>query len=207
MQLSSLLDRPGLAPRIRLLVVAAVAVWRAEWPRLRECAEVAQRAHHPRADLEEVLLQSILFCGFPRVVTAFGELTAAWPTDTRPAGGALPPDDRRAAGDALFAAIYGKNEAQVRGMLRSYHDELHEFVLDAAYGRILSRPHLDAKTRELVAVGVLAAQGQKRQFAGHARGAAHLGADRTELHEALIATFGPEPDAADEVGRWLALLG
>ena len=73
-----------------------------------------------------------------------------------------------AAGDALFAGIYGRNEGAVRTLLRNCHQEFHDFVLQAAYGRILTRPHLDPRRRELIAVAVLAAQEQVRQFAGHA---------------------------------------
>lgn len=202
MALDDLLARPGLDPAIRLLVATAVAVWRGDWTRLEQCAAEARRRDRPRGELEEVLLQSILFCGFPRVVTAFEHLTAAWPTSRSPHGGGLPASARPAAADALFARIYGRNTAAVHAMLRAYHEELHDFVLEAAYGRILSRPGLDARTREIVAVGVLAAQDQVRQFVGHARGAMHLGATADELREALVTALG---DVAD-VDRWRARL-
>ena len=179
MQIETLLSRPGLAPTTRLLVAASVAVWHAHWSELRACAELARTRGQPRTDFEEILLQAILFCGFPRVVTAFEQFGEAWPTSEPPRGGAVPPADRRQQGSELFAAVYGKNEESVRRMLVGYHAELHDFVIDAAYGRILSRPAIDAKTREVVAVGVLAAQQQLRQFVGHARGAMHLGPRRT----------------------------
>lgn len=202
MPLDDLLARAGLDPALRLLVAAGVAVWRGDWAQLEQCATAAQRRGRPRADLEEVLLQAILFCGFPRVVTAFEHLTAAWPAERPPRGGGLPAAARPAAAAALFEQIYGRNTAAVHDMLRDYHEELHDFVLDAAYGRILSRPGLDARTREIVAVGLLAAQGQVRQFVGHARGAMHLGATADELREALVTALG---DGA-EVDRWRARL-
>jgi alkylhydroperoxidase/carboxymuconolactone decarboxylase family protein YurZ len=85
-------------------------------------------------------------------------------------------------------------------MLRSYHEELHDFVLDAAYGRILARPHLDARVRELIAVGLLAAQDQPRQFAGHARGALNLGATRREVEE-VVASVIEQPEQAEQWQR------
>ena len=202
MPLDALLARPGLDPGTRLLVAAAVAIWRGDWARLEACVAAAQRLSRPRSELEEVLLQAVLFCGFPRVVTAFERLAAAWPSAAPPGGGALPVAEQKPAGDALFGRIYGKNEAAVRRMLRDYHQELHDFVLDAAYGRILSRPGLTAKAREIIAVGLLAAQDQVRQFVGHARGALHLGATPEELCEALVTTFGD----TDEVDPWRARL-
>lgn len=199
MRIDELLTRPDLAPRMRLLVLAAVGVFRADWDTLRAAAETGRRQGQPRGDFEELLLQVVLFCGFPRVVTAFEHLAAAWPTASEPAGGALPAADQPAAGRALFAAIYGKNDAAVRAMLRGYHAEFHDFVLEAAYGRILTRPALSPRDRELVAAGLLAAMDQQRQFVAHARGALHFGAHRAELREVLVTTFGDTP-AVDE---WL----
>ena len=46
---------------------------------------------------------------------------------------------------------------------------------------------LGAATRELLAVGCLAALGQDRQLAGHARGAVRCGASPGQLHGALDA--------------------
>jgi alkylhydroperoxidase/carboxymuconolactone decarboxylase family protein YurZ len=200
MSLDELLARPGLRPPLRLMVAAAVAIWRADWARMNECATVARRTGQPRSDLEETLLQAVLFCGFPRVVTAFEQLTAAWPVADPPTGGSLPVADQATAAQALFAAVYGRNAAAVDAMLRSFHADFHAFVLDVAYGRILARPALSAKDREVLAVGLLAAQDQVRQFAGHARGAMHFGATKAELREALVTVLGDSP----AVDGWLA---
>jgi alkylhydroperoxidase/carboxymuconolactone decarboxylase family protein YurZ len=199
MSIEELLSRNGLPAADRLLVLSAVATWRADWPGLQQTAAAAMRRQRPRADLEETLLQAVLFCGFPRVVTAFEQLGAAWPAAVPPRGGALPLAEQQAAGAALFAGIYGRNERAVRTMLRNCHEEFHDFVLEAAYGRILTRPHLDARRRELIAVAVLAAQDQVRQFAGHARGALHFGATEAELREALFTAF----QDAGAVDTWL----
>lgn len=199
MSIDELLARDGLPAADRLLVLAAVAIWRAEWPRLQQTAAAAMQLGRPRADLEETLLQAVLFCGFPRVVTAFEQLGAVWPVTEPPRGGALPVAEQPVAGAALFAGIYGRNEGAVRTMLRNCHAEFHDFVLQAAYGRILTRPHLDPRRRELIAVAVLAAQDQVRQFAGHARGAMHFGATGEQLREALITAFA-DPERAD---AWL----
>ena len=205
MELKNLLARDGMAPDTRILVGVAVSTWHADWLQLSAWTTIAHQQEQPRADLEETLLQCVLFCGFPRVITAFEQLAKEWPTDMPPSGGNLPANDRTQAGSELFCAIYGKNNEAVRAMLKSYHQELHDFVLEAAYGRILSRPHLEALKRELIAVGVLAAQGQKRQFAGHARGAMHLGATREQLRESLVTAFGGDSDQEEMVDTWLAL--
>jgi len=197
--IDELLARPGLTVRLRLLVLALIAVWRGDWPRLQEAVRTGRTSGVARADFEETLLQAVLFCGFPRAVTAFETLAAAWPAERPPAGGALPAEDQATAGRALFAAIYGQNEAAVRAMLLGYHRDFHDFVLEVAYGRVLARPGLTGRERELLGAGALAASDQLRQFAGHARGALHLGATKAELREVLVTVFG---DVA-QVDAWL----
>lgn len=199
MQLDELLARPGLPPSTRLCVLAVACIWRGDWQGFGAAAAAALARGVGRADLEEALLQAVLFCGFPRVVTAFERLGQAWPAARPPRGGGLPRTEQLAAGRTLFAAIYGRNDAAVRAMLRDHHEELHDFVLEAAYGRILSRPGLPAAVRELLAAGTLAAMDQERQFVAHARGALRLGATADELREVLRTVFG---DGAS-VERWL----
>lgn len=199
MSIERLLARPGLDAGIRLLVLGLVAIWRADWPRLVAAANAARSRGVPREHFEEMLLQAVLFCGFPRVVTAFEQLGDAWPAARPPAGGALPPERQAAAGDELFDAIYGGNADAVRAMLAGFHADFRGFVLEVAYGRILARPGLPARVRELLAVGALAASDQRRQFAGHARGALHLGATRDELREVLATVF----EQGAEVDAWL----
>jgi 4-carboxymuconolactone decarboxylase len=202
MQIDELLAREGLPPPLRLMVLAIVAVWRADPDALQACAHAAAARALPRQDLEETLLQAVLFCGFPRVVTAFEQLNEAWPASTPPAGGGLPPAEQGPAGEALFARIYGRNTAAVHAMLKGCHRDFHDFVLEAAYGRVLTRPHLGPRVREVLAVAALAAQGQVRQFVAHARGALHFGSNKGELRETLVTVFGESA----QVGHWLARL-
>lgn len=205
MDIDPLLARPGLPPPMRRLVLAIAAIWRGDWPALRAIAAHARDHGQPRAELEEVLLQAVLFCGFPRVVTAFGEFDATWPTTEPPAGGALPRAEQAGAGRRLFAAIYGRNDEVVRTMLQKHHGELHDFVLDAAYGRILTRPGLSPHARELLATAALAAQDQVRQFVAHARGAIHFGSSTAELAEVLHSVWHTveAEAAATRIAEWL----
>lgn len=183
-----------LPPDERALAVAKAAIAPADWERFAEAAVGAKERHAPRAAWEEMLLQAVLFYGFPRVVTAFGQLADAWPAPQPPAGdGALPRDEQPAAGHALFDAIYAANADGVHAMLRGYHPEFHDFVLESAYGRILARPGLPARLRELLAVTALGALGQRPQLIAHGRGALHFGASVDEVEECLvIAGLGPD---------------
>lgn len=183
--LDALLDRPGLPPTERLLVKIKAAVWPGDADIIAECIHRCRELDQPRMHVEEVLLQAVLFCGFPRVINAFRVLADEWPVQTRPTGGAVAADAQRDAGYALFQSIYGTNSKDVESMLLGYHEELHEFVMDTAYGRILSRPGLSPRLRELLAIGVLALTDQVPQLIAHGRGARSFGASSEQIREAV----------------------
>ena len=184
---------PDLELLLELTVLAVLG-------RFAELAEL-RRAHPELAGPRgrEALLQVHLFAGFPRVVEAFqvledaGGLGRPGPNEVR----AEPPLHDR--GHALFERIYGAGAERVETMLASLHPDLLDWVLGHAYGRVLTRPGLDARERELLAVAALAASRQTRQLASHARGAAACGADAAELESAL-AVAAPWLDA-DELAE------
>jgi AhpD family alkylhydroperoxidase len=200
LSLDDLLNRPGLPHADRLLIRAKVAIWPGDSDTLADCIRRYRELGQARSDLEEVLLQAILFCGFPRVINAFRVLSEQWPTQASPSGGGVEPTTQRSVGDALFRSIYSDNTAAVEAMLLSYHEELHEFVLDTAYGRILSRPGLAPRIRELLAIGVLALTDQSPQLLAHGRGAAHFGATTEEIREAIYTGIEQE-DYAEAMSR------
>jgi alkylhydroperoxidase/carboxymuconolactone decarboxylase family protein YurZ len=194
-------DDESSTNRVRALAAAAAAVWRADWDALRRALGALQALGAARADVEETLLQCVLFCGFPRVVTAFGCANEAWPPAAPPRGGGVPDDEQRAAGRALFAAIYGAHADAVEAMLRGCHEDFHAFVFEVAYGRVLARPGLPPVERELLAAALLAAQDQPRQFTSHALGALRMGASRALLQATLAEALGSEAAAAPWLQR------
>ncbi len=201
LELPALLARAGLTTAQRRACLTIAAIARADWSRLQAVLADARAHEVPRAVLEETLLQATLFCGFPRTVSAFEVLNRGWPVPTPPAGGALPAAAQAAAGSDLFATIYRHNDAAVRTMLAGCHGEFLAFVIEAAYGRILSRPGLPPLDRELLAVAALAALDQLPQLIAHGRGALHFGAGREALHEAILCGTGVRSTAADLLRR------
>lgn len=135
----------------------------------------------------EILLQSHLFAGFPRAInglTLFVELLEAQGIDgTRlaPSEDGLDAEDRRVRGRALFSRVYGNNADAVLESLHSLHRDYDKWILEDAYGRVLARPHLGGKTRELCAVAALTACGVRKQLCSHILGAVNLGASREEV--------------------------
>lgn len=140
--------------------------------------------------LREAVFMVHLFAGMPRQVEAYEVLDRAGGL------GPLEPDEATGEGDqvergrALFGLIYGQNQAAVEARLHGFHPDFGRFILGHAYGRVLARPGLTPRQRELLAVGALAALGQERQLASHARGAVHAGASKDEVEAALAEVEG-----------------
>lgn len=132
LELRELLTRTGLPLEERLLIAAKAAIWPADWNALSAVTERARDDGMARTRLEETLLQSVLFFGFPRTISAFETVARVWPRQTIIDGGSLPRDQQAGAGRELFAAIYAKNADDVLAMLRGYHGEFCDFVLEAA---------------------------------------------------------------------------
>lgn len=76
---------------------------------------------------------------------------------------------------------------------------VQDFITEAAWGSVWSRPGLDLKCRSLITLAFLAALGRHRELAGHVRGARHNGATVTEIREVLLqaAVYCGVPLAAE----------
>ena len=197
----SLLQRPGLPPGLRLLVLFKACIWPGDTALQSDLIERAAGVGLSRSELEETILQATLFFGFPRAVSAFEVLNERWPIDNPPSASGSSEPERMAAGRQLFASIYGRNDMAVRELLGSFHGEFHDFVLEAAYGRILSRPGLSPRTREILAVAALSQLNQWPQLVAHARGAMHFGASELDLTETLYTLTRDEGHAVATVRR------
>jgi 4-carboxymuconolactone decarboxylase len=138
--------------------------------------------------VEEVILQSYLFAGFPRALNAARE----W---RRASGHAAPLDDPgvhqeylpdwRTGGEATCAIVYGPSYARLRQNIRALHPALDAWMIAEGYGKVLSRPGLALRLRELCIVGACAAARQDRQLHAHLRGALHAGASANQVRAAL----------------------
>jgi 4-carboxymuconolactone decarboxylase len=148
--------------------------------------------------LREGALMTHLFGGFPRAIEAFAALGDAPDAAAAPAADRRDEAERARAGAALFGRVYGGNAERVRVQLRAAAPDLERAVLEDAYGRILSRGALDARTRELMAVCALAVLDLPRQLRSHIRGALACGASLRAVTESitLATALGAEAGAA-----------
>ncbi len=139
--------------------------------------------------LHEALLQLVPFAGFGRAINAFWILHELRPvrefrTDRRPG--------RRARGLRLCRRIYGRSTGALLRRMGAFHPDLAAWILEDGYGRVLARPGLPARDRELLAVAALAASGGlERQLESHLRGARRLGATERRIRDVLRAAGVP----------------
>jgi len=138
-----------------------------------------------RAGIEEVLLQSHLFVGFPVALEAvalwrrMSPAVAPLPLTAEPVGGWL------ARGESVCRAVYGSNYEKLRGNVGLLHPDLDAWMVAGGYGRVIGREGLDLATRELCIAALLAVWGSPRQFHSHLRGALNAGAEPEEVAAAV----------------------
>jgi 4-carboxymuconolactone decarboxylase len=138
----------------------------------------------PPVWVEELLLQSYLFAGFPRALNAmrhWRELNPAPPSPDQ----AHDVAEWGAAGQVTCAAVYGSMYERLRENIRMLHPVLDDWMVTEGYGKVLSRPGLDLPRRELCIVAACAAAGQDRQLLSHLHGAQNVGVSRSAMDDAI----------------------
>jgi 4-carboxymuconolactone decarboxylase len=162
----------------------------------------------PAVWVEELLLQSYLFAGFPRALNAMREWRRYEPEVVTPVE-EIDAHVVRANGVATCSAVYGSMYERLRHNIRTLHPLLDEWMITEGYGKVLSRPALDLGRRELCVVAACAASDQDRQLHSHLHGALNVGVPRVVIDDALNAlTDILGPDRSREVGLlWARVKG
>ncbi len=200
----SALGEPGTLSEVERALVrlaAIVAVGDEAAVRAALADALAGPAAVPSPWVEEVILQSSMFAGFPRALNAMRE----W---RRVSGIAAPTDDpdldddgHRARGETICAVVYGRSYEQLRRNVAALHPALDGWMVDTGYGDVLGRPGLDLARRELCVVAVCAATGQDRQLHSHLHGALNVGAPAAAIADALDAVADLTPERGDRARR------
>lgn len=145
---------------------------------LRRAASVADAS-----EVEETLLQSYLFLGYPAALNAFG----AW----REISGAAPPAPSVDApsweerGAVVCRTVYGGQYEGLRANVRRLHPDMERWMVNEGYGKVLGRPGLALEVRELCIAALLAALDAPTQLYSHLRGALNAGASPERVERAM----------------------
>src|SRR3989442_2130853 len=176
----------GLDPEPAALVRAAAALEEGKIAELKQRFVAARAAGVPDLWVEELLLQSLLVVGYPLALVAFG----VWRDVTGPiarggdsAGEELAHEEWQAwaeRGAQVCAAVYGRAYHKLLVNLRSLHPALEDLALVDAYGKVIGRPGLDMKRRELCTVAAIAVLGTAQQLHSHPPSALTEGVPRQD---------------------------
>ena len=175
---------------------------------LRETAE----AGTPEVWVEELMLQSYLFCGFPRALNAARE----WRRQVQGQGTGRGAGDWdreyerfQIDGEATCARVYGRFYSKLRQNIVALHPELDSWMIVEGYGKVLSRPALDLGRRELCIVAACVASGQDRQLHSHLHGSRNVGVADDVIGASLDALEGTVNPANLEraVALWAKVRG
>lgn len=189
----------SLAPAERSLVTVSAALASGTDEALRPALADAARAAGP-VEVEEALLQSYLFLGYPAALSALEQWRKV---GAAPAAGASPDDwpgwARRGA--ALCRRVYSTRYRELRDNIRRLHPDMERWMVVEGYGKVLGRPGLAPLVREYCIVALLAVSGARRQLYSHLRGALNLGASTGALDETLEVADRFMDDVRREAAR------
>jgi len=96
-------------------------------------------------------------------------------------------DEARRRGEALMRVMLGDEVAErTRAAWRAVCPDFEEYVVRFLAGEVWARPGLDLRTKSLVTIAVLAAQGRTLGLELNVRMALHNGASRQDVVETLL---------------------
>lgn len=179
----------------RLVALSAALATRSE-SRIREALE-ASTADDPVL-VEEVLLQSYLFLGYPAALNGL----AAWRAVSGVRAPPAQPDDPSLwaeRGADVCRTVYAGQYPRLRANVRRLHPDMERWMIVEGYGKVLGRPGLPLALRELCIVAILAVIDAPRQLYSHLRGALHAGADPAQVEAALEVVRDVAPGSAARV--------
>ncbi|HYK09923.1 MAG TPA: carboxymuconolactone decarboxylase family protein [Gemmatimonadales bacterium] len=171
---------------------------------LRDRFRAAQGAGVPNRWIEELLLQSFLNVGYPLTLAAFGVWRELVPTVSDEGGEALDHAHHaawRKRGEGSAGEVYGRTYQKLLTNLRGLHPAIEHLVVTDAYGKILGRPGLDSRWRELATLSAIAMLDAPRQVHAHLRGALNLGWSREQV-DALLAVLEPDMGSEQALKVW-----
>ena len=148
-----------------------------------------------------------------RPLAVLAALALSWPASAQEGGAPRPEQDSSAAvpapvdGQDAPVTTGGQGAPAVLASLEALAPGFSNWVLTGAYARVLARPGLSLRERELLAIAALALMGLSAPLAGHLRGALRNGSSVDETRDILSTsralTTAASPDAIALIDRTL----
>jgi 4-carboxymuconolactone decarboxylase len=161
-----------------------------------------------KREVEEALLQSYLFLGFPAAIEGlrrWRRIGVEPPAITEEDPGVW-----LERGERTCAVVYGDHYERLRENIAQLHPDLDRWMVVEGYGKVLGRPVLDLTSRELLIVAMLVVQGEsgRRQLRSHLKGALNSGASPGDVVRTIehAAAFAPPQNRELALKLWSVVL-
>lgn len=141
--------------------------------------------------IDEIILQSHLFLGFPAMIEASRMFAAVRQPRYRkyrlpgPYNAGICREWNR-QGKAKIKRIYGSTFERLIPYINSFSPQILTWMINDGYGRVLSRPGASFKLRELSVVAILTVTSYKNQLRAHVRGCVNFGVPRALIEKTIV---------------------
>ena len=189
----------SLDNRLRELVTITVLTTLSTLPQLKAHVQASLNAGCSPVEIREAVYQCAPFIGFPRTLNAIGAMNEVFvqndielPLPSQKTLTDENEDERYQKGLKIQAPIYGTEIADRYTWLPGeFAQTVPRFLTELCFGDFNTRTGLDAKTRELLTVVLLAALGGAEvQVKSHVKGALKMGNTKEEVVCALVHASG-----------------
>lgn len=176
----------------RALALLAAAIATGESSPITQTAKIATRHGLSDQAIYEIVLQSYLFLGFPRMLIAADLIGLG---DRIPAESLTPATiseqspDWLQRGDRLYRQVYQENHERLKSRVQAFAPEIFDWMILEGYGKVLSRDTLKPDVRELAIVSTLMVENRPKQLHSHMKGALNVGALRQTI-ELVVEDVG-----------------
>ena len=185
---------------VRALIGMCAAVGARNKVALASAIDQAAAVANP-VEAEEALLQTYLFVGYPIALQAI----AMWRERTGFKAPTRPTRDNarnwRQRGEEVCAKVYAGQYERLRSNISDLHPDMERWMLEEGYGKVIGRPGLDLKVRELCIVSVLVGLEAPQQLYSHLRGALNAGATVEEVENTVELASTHTSLATKEIAR------
>ncbi|MBW3630081.1 MAG: carboxymuconolactone decarboxylase family protein [Gemmatimonadetes bacterium] len=197
-----MLDADGLPSGIEALVDLSAAVATRD-PDALSAALLRAKDGADVTSVDEILLQSHLFVGFPIALNAISRWREIAELPSGSSSGEAD-QDWEGRGARVCERVYAGSYEALRSRVAALHPDLDRWMVAGGYGRVLGRPRVDLVTRELCIVAQLGVWDAPQQLHSHLRGAVNAGATVEQVETAVrIAARYLDADSAARVrGVW-----
>jgi len=166
--------------QVRLLALFSAVIAYGQEELTGETIELLDTNSISRTAINEAILQSYLFLGFPRMIDAtlafnrvFGDQPENLDIDK------ISPGESKkwyTEGKALCRRVYGKNYERLKKRFIAMSPDVFRWMVLEGYGKVLSRPGMSHIERELAEVAALIVDRRERQLVSHVMGSLNVGA-------------------------------